>query len=220
VFARCSPHGAIFLDEIGELKSAVQVKLLRVLQERTFVPVGSQERMRFRGRVICATNRELSQLRSGGFFRDDFFYRISSDVITVPPLRERLKETPEEIELLLRTILERMAGQNYADLLQHVRDCLQKSPGVGYDWPGNVRELEQAVRRILLTGKYEPRNAEVKRENGGLASRLESLELTPEQLLAEYCDLAVRRFGTRAAAARRLGMDARTLHKYLGRLIK
>src|SRR5205823_10438393 len=92
VLARCSPHGAIFLDEIGEVTAPVQIKLLQVLQERTFCPVGSHEPVRFRGRVIAATNRSLAALRAGELLRADFFYRLCSDLIEVPPLRQRFEE--------------------------------------------------------------------------------------------------------------------------------
>src|SRR5262249_44682392 len=81
LFARCSPHGAIFRDEIGELPATVQIKLLQVLQERVFSPVGSHEKHRFRGRVVAATNRAIHDLRQKGAFRDDFFYRLCSDII-------------------------------------------------------------------------------------------------------------------------------------------
>jgi transcriptional regulator with PAS, ATPase and Fis domain len=84
VLARCSEYGAIFLDEIGDVPVPVQIKLLQVLQERQFCPVGSHEPARFRGRVIAATNRPLDKLREQGLFRDDFFYRLCSDIIHVP----------------------------------------------------------------------------------------------------------------------------------------
>jgi transcriptional regulator with PAS, ATPase and Fis domain len=83
VFSRCSAHGAIFLDEIGDVSRPVQIKLLQVLQERTFSPVGSREKLRFRGRVIAATHQPLDDLRDRKIFRDDFFYRLCSDVIVV-----------------------------------------------------------------------------------------------------------------------------------------
>ena len=213
VFARCSPHGAIFLDEIGEVDPAVQVKLLHVLQERVFLPVGSREPQRFRGRVICATNRPLDQLRAAKVFRDDFFYRISSDVITVPSLRQRIEENPQELDLLLETIMERMLGANWAELFEEVRKKLQASPGPEYRWPGNVRELEQAVRRIIVSGSYAPEAVNVATAESERC--FAAAELTAEELLRRYCDRAIEVHGTRAAAARRLGLDVRTLGKYL-----
>jgi two-component system, NtrC family, response regulator HydG len=213
VFARCSPHGAIFLDEIGEVDHGVQVKLLHVLQDRLFTPVGSREPQRFRGRVISATNRSLEQLRAEKVFRDDFFYRISSDVITVPPLRQRINENARELDLLLESILERMLGANWEELLEDVRRKLQASPGVEYTWPGNVRELEQAVRRIIVSGPYSPQAGTM--GAGTIRDSFTEATLTVEQVLEQYCERAVEVWGTRAAAARRLGMDVRTLGKYL-----
>src|SRR6185436_5896568 len=158
-------------------------------QERTFSPVGSQEKMKFRGRVISATNRLLSDLRAERLFRDDFFYRISSDVIEVPPLRQRITENPEELDLLLATIVERLAGEDCSEVLRVVRERLAESPGRNYEWPGNVRELEQAVRRILVTGHYEPQTLAPGTKSNDLLSRFERVELTAKDLLSEYCQM-------------------------------
>ena len=152
IFSQCSPHGAILLDEIGEVAVPVQIKLLHVLQEREFSPVGSHERCRFEGRVVAATNRPLSELRDGAF-RDDFFYRLSSDVIAIPPLRQRLSECSEELDELLAHVMSRMTGDS-TDLVDPIRERIKKVLPSNYDWPGNVRELEQCVRRILLTNEY------------------------------------------------------------------
>jgi hypothetical protein len=92
VFERAERHGAIFLDEIGEVDTTTQIKLLNVLEERTFRPVGSHRTLRFEGRVIAATNGDVAELRSSGAFRDDFFYRLCSDVIELPTLRQRVAE--------------------------------------------------------------------------------------------------------------------------------
>jgi hypothetical protein len=92
LFARCSAHGAVFIDEIGDIDMPTQVKLLNVIQDRLFTPVGSHEKLRFSGRVISATNRDINQLRKEGEFRDDLYYRLCSDVIEVPSLHQRLKE--------------------------------------------------------------------------------------------------------------------------------
>ncbi len=87
---RCSAHGALFLDQIGEVSVPVQIKLLQVLQERTFTPLGGHDKKRFSGRVIAATNRPLGELCREGRFRNDFYYRLCSDVIEVLTLRQRL----------------------------------------------------------------------------------------------------------------------------------
>jgi transcriptional regulator with GAF, ATPase, and Fis domain len=214
LFGRCSPHGAVFLDELGEIGAPVQVKLLQVLQDRIFCPVGTRDAVRFQGRVIAATNKSLAELRSQKFFRDDFFYRISSDIITVPPLRERLREDARELEQLLEVIVERMTGGKALELVDLVSETLKKNVPETYAWPGNVRELEQAVRRILLTGSYAP-ETEASQNNQDLQTTFERFELTANQLLAVYCQSAMQHFGTRAEVARRLELDPRTVERYL-----
>jgi transcriptional regulator with GAF, ATPase, and Fis domain len=151
-------------------------------------------------------------LRAEKVFRDDFFYRISSDVITVPSLRQRISESARELDLLLETILERMLGARWEELFEDVRRKLQESPGSDYTWPGNVRELEQAVRRIIVSGSYTPQNSA---SRAGVRDAFREVSLTAEELLAQYCARAVEVCGTRAAAARKLGLDVRTVGKYL-----
>ncbi len=109
--AMCSQHGAVFLDEIGEVPATIQIKLLQVLQERAFTPVGSHARERFAGRIIAATNRPLPELLAGGRFRADFYYRLCSDTIVVPPLRQRLAEEPRELATLVAATVARLLGQ-------------------------------------------------------------------------------------------------------------
>ncbi|WP_279384392.1 sigma 54-interacting transcriptional regulator [Geotalea toluenoxydans] len=155
LFSRCAPHGVIFLDEIGDVSLHVQIKLLQVLQERSFSPVGSHERKRFSGRVVAATNRPLEELRREGKFRDDFYYRLCSDVVVLPPLRQRLQESPHELDLLLASILARLAGNVTPREQQLVKKVLERDLGPEYIWPGNVRELEQAVKRIIITGRCQ-----------------------------------------------------------------
>lgn len=216
VFERCSAHGALFLDEIGEVSLPVQIKLLQVLQDRTFTPLGGHERKRFSGRVIAATNQPLGRLRHDGRFRDDFFYRLCSDVIAVPSLRQRLAESPGELAVLVRLLVERIAGTPDSALVTEVREGLERSVPPGYAWPGNVRELEQAVRRILLTGRYA---AEIPQaspdEDTALVEQLRSGELTAAELVARYCALLYRRFRTYAEVAKRTGLDPRTTRKHV-----
>lgn len=216
VFERCSAHGALFLDEIGEVSIPVQIKLLQVLQERTFTPLGGHEKKRFSGRVIAATNRPLGELRRGGRFRDDFFYRLCSDVIEMPTLRQRIGESPAELEHLARLLVARITGTESDELVSSVLESLESNLPRGYPWPGNVRELEQAVRRILLTGRYAAEVAQLAPgEEATLIEKLRAGELTADELLSRYCAMLYRRLGTYADVAKRTGLDPRTSRKYV-----
>src|SRR5437660_27202 len=216
VFERCSAHGALFLDEIGEVSIPVQIKLLQVLQERTFTPLGGHEKRRFSGRVIAATNRRLDELRRDGRFRTDFFYRLCSDVIEVPTLRQRIAESPDELRQLVRLLVARIAGTEDSDLVAEVLEALERGLPRGYTWPGNVRELEQAVRRILLTGRYAADLAPAGPDDEtALVEKVRSGELTAAELLARYCAMLYRRLGTYAEVAKRTGLDPRTSRKYV-----
>ncbi len=215
VLARCSPHGAAFLDEIGDVAVPVQIKLLQVLQDRNFTPVGSRESRRFQGRVIAATNKPIDDLRQKGAFRDDFFYRLCSDSISVPPLRARLAEDPKELSRLIVHLVARMTGQDSPDLAAMVETAIRKGPGKAYRWPGNVRELEQAVRRILLTRSYEGERPRSPNLATRLRDSLEAGELSANQLLAGYCTLLHRQLGSYEAVARQTGLDRRTVKKHV-----
>lgn len=214
--ARCSPHGSIFLDEIGDVSVPVQIKLLQVLQERRFCPVGSHETRRFSGRVIAATNRSLGTLRGHGLFREDFFYRLCSDVILVPPLRQRIREAPAELEVLLAHVLTGILGAPARELEQQVAQKLRATVGEAYHWPGNVRELEQAVRRILLTDHYAastPANTTDVREQ--LMAGIETESMDADTLLGRYCALLYERSGNYETVARQTKLDRRTVKRYL-----
>jgi len=217
LFSRCATHGVIFLDEIGDVSIPVQIKLLQVLQERIFFPVGSHEPKRFSGRIVAATNRPLDEMIAGGKFREDLYYRLCSDQVTLPPLRVRLKEDPREMENLLDAILSRLAGGIGSREKQLAGKILKRDVGADYPWPGNVRELEQAVKRIILTGRYQP----MKRDEGqreaadGLAYQLKQGLLNAEELLAAYCGLLYQRLGTYEEVSRRMQLDRRTVKKYI-----
>jgi len=216
IFARCSPHGAIFLDEIGDASVPVQIKLLQVLQERTFTPVGSHEKLRFHGRVIAATNKPLDKLRQAGQFRDDFFYRLCSDVITVPTLQQRIAEELVELDDLIALIVQRITGEASPEMVATVRDVVDSSLGKNYAWPGNVRELEQAVRRILLTKDYRGDHRNVAPDLcGRLQAGLAEGSLDADALLAGYCGLLYDRHGTFEEVARRTNLDRRTVKAYI-----
>ncbi|HXI84063.1 MAG TPA: sigma 54-interacting transcriptional regulator [Verrucomicrobiae bacterium] len=216
VLSRCSPHGAIFLDEIGDATIPVQIKLLHVLQERTFSPVGSHDKKRFRGRVIAATNRPLDQLRATGQFRDDFYYRLCSDVITVPPLRQRIAEDTQELDDLVAHLVQRITGQASTEAVNMVQTALDSELGRNYPWPGNVRELEQAVRRILLTRHYAGDHKAIAPDlRSQLVAGVEHGTLDTDAILSGYCQLLYERHGTYEEVARRTKLDRRTVKAYL-----
>jgi len=185
-----------------------------VLQERTFTPVGSHDIQRFSGRLIAATNRQLHELRQQGSIRDDFFYRLCSDVITIPTLRQRIEESPPELRLLVDFLVTRLTGDTYSELTDMVMEALKRDLPAGYPWPGNVRELEQAVRRVLLTGMYTGESFTTKRGDD-ICERIGLGTITAKELLVPYCSLLYDRFGTYEEVARRTGLDRRTAKKHV-----
>jgi len=216
VLAHCSPHGAIFLDEIGDVSVPVQIKLLQVLQERTFCPVGSHEPVRFRGRVIAATNHPLDNLLGRKLFREDFFYRLSSDMIEVPPLRQRLAQDSSEFRQLVGHILTGIIGEPDRELQQRIESAITRAVGKDYSWPGNVRELAQAVRRTLITGRYDAGTGS--RTPGAqehLVTSIQEQSLNAEELLSAYCALLYNKSRNYEDVARRTNLDRRTVKKYI-----
>lgn len=216
VFSLCSPAGAIFLDEIGEVGIPVQVKLLQVLQDRLFSPVGSHRKERFEGRVIAATNRPIDELRAKKLFRDDFYYRLCSDIIHMPPLFQRIRENPDELADLLNHTVARITGTESADLVADILKVIRQQVPKDYSWPGNVRELEQCVRRVLLKRQYE--GDTLPAAIGGEESLHRILlngNFTAQQLLSTYCSLLYKQLGTYESVAKRTGLDRRTVKKYI-----
>jgi DNA-binding NtrC family response regulator len=136
--------GTLFLDEIGDMKANLQVKLLRVLQNREFEPVGASKSQKVDVRIVAATNKNLEELVVSRDFREDLYYRLSVIPITIPPLRERR----EDIPILIHTFLTRFN----ADKRHAVKGFSRDSLGVlcNYEWPGNVRELENLVERLVI----------------------------------------------------------------------
>ncbi len=223
LFSRCAPHGAIFLDEIGDVGIPVQIKLLQVLQERLFFPVGSHEARRFSGRIIAATNRQLDALRRDGRFRDDLYFRLCSDEIVLPTLRQRIREDPKELDLLLAAMVARFSGEASPERIAWLRDILLRDVGADYSWPGNVRELQQAVRRIILTGHYRGEqmlHADGSRASDALSRGIRDGALDADSLLAEYCASLYERHGTYEEVARITKLDRRTAKKYVHRGLK
>jgi transcriptional regulator with GAF, ATPase, and Fis domain len=138
--------GVVFLDEIGELVPALQVKLLRVLQEREFERVGGTRPIKVDIRLVAATNRDLSEAVRNGQFRQDLYYRLAVVKVTMPPLRERKEDVP----MLTRHFVQKYAKRCKVKLKPVSREAMACL--VNYDWPGNVRELENAIERALVLG--------------------------------------------------------------------
>lgn len=137
-------RGTLFLDEISEMDPLLQVKLLRVLQERSFMRIGGTEKIDVDVRIIAATNRNLQDSIEKGFFREDLFYRLNVVNINIPSLRERR----EDIPLLAHHFLEYYSAKNNRIFIDFASDAIEAL--INYDWPGNVRELENTIERVVV----------------------------------------------------------------------
>jgi DNA-binding NtrC family response regulator len=214
--------GTLFLDEIGEIDLTTQVKILRVLGERTFERVGGSETLAADVRLIAATNKDLSKMVAEGKFRDDLFFRLHVVPITMPPLRDRKVDIP----LLVETFLRETAVENAKphreispEAMQHVLD---------YDWPGNVRELRTAIEH----GVVMARSPQITLRD--LPPSLRTRKIFPEisnfqsalpsalNLRDSETDLILRALEecreNRSEAAKKLGISRRTLHRRLKEL--
>jgi transcriptional regulator with GAF, ATPase, and Fis domain len=136
--------GTLFLDEIGDMKANLQVKLLRVLQNREFEPVGASKSQKVDVRIVAATNKNLEELVVSRDFREDLYYRLSVIPVTIPPLRERRDDIP----LLIQAFLTRFNSDKRNAVKGFSRDTLDIL--CNYEWPGNVRELENLVERLVI----------------------------------------------------------------------
>jgi len=215
IFTRCSPHGSIFLDEIGDVAMPVQIKLLKVLEERNFSAVGGHTKLHFHGRIIAATNKSLSNLRQQKVFREDFYYRLCSNVISVPTLRQQLREEPGTLRILLDHIIQRIIGEPAPELLQIVLKTLEGEAWLNYHWPGNVRELGQAVRCILLNRYYKGDITASTDTNTGLFRVIEDESVTAQELLSAYCKILYQRHTTYEEVSKITKLDPRTVKKYI-----
>jgi len=210
----CPTLGTVFLDEIGELDSAIQVKLLRVLQTRTFQRLGDTRDRRFQGKLVAATNRDLAREMEAGRFREDFYYRLCSDLIVTPSLAEQLREAPGERAALVTFIARRVAGDEEAESLaaETVR-WIDGHLGEGYRWPGNVRELEQCVRNVMIRGEYRPPRAASPSARQRIAEEVTAGALSADDVLRRYCTLVYADTGSYQETGRRLRLDRRTVRE-------
>ena len=204
--------GTIFLDEIGDLKFDLQAKLLRVLQEQEFEPVGSSEKVHVDVRIIAATNKNLEQLVKDGRFREDLYYRLSVFPITIPPLRERKEEIPVLFEHFLKKHGE---GQPFR-VEPEVLDMLMR-----YNWPGNVRELENVAERAVILAQDNritmdclPPSLTTREQSAVISGNtlLQQEDLSLENIERKVIEEALRRAGgNRSKAARLLNIPRHVL---------
>jgi len=209
----CGPHGSIFLDEIGEIDIPAQVKLLKVLEERTFSPVGSHEKLRFGGRVIAATNQPIDELRKEKKFRDDFYYRLCSDCIRVPGLAERIRQNSDELSALVRHFVQSITGKDIADITGRVLAVINTRLGPNYHWPGNVRELAQCIRSVLLKEDYEGDKMRRMEPIDALCEKMKAGTATADDVLGAYLKRLYDMHGTYEATAKAAALDRRTVKK-------
>ncbi|HCE46243.1 MAG TPA: sigma-54-dependent Fis family transcriptional regulator [Lentisphaeria bacterium] len=213
-----SQYGTVFLDEIGEINEEIQVKLLRLLQERIFHRVGETKPRVFKGKIIAATNRNLESAMNDGRFRKDLYYRICADMVTTPSLREQLDDSPGEIENLVEFLCTRILGEeNSASLAKETLSWIKKELGPSYEWPGNVRELEQCVFNILVRGSYNPpaRND----RNTNLSEAVSTGDMTADELINRYCLSIYRRTRSYAETSKILELDRRTVKSRIDKAV-
>ncbi len=213
--------GTIFLDEVSELPPQVQVRLLRVLQEKEIERVGGQETIKVNVRIISATHTDLQSLVNSGQFREDLYFRLNIFPVKVPPLRERKNDIPILVEHFIQKKAQEMVLSDVPTLSPGEIDRLMR-----YDWPGNVRELENAVERaiILAKGKYlmfdhvlgfETPSNERAPANAPVTQRLDELEARHIQAILNQ---AGGRVNGKGGAADLLGINPNTLRHRMRKL--
>ena len=209
----CPPLGAVFLDEIGDLAPEIQVKLLRVIETRTFQALGESNAQthRFEGKVIAATNRNLGLAIRKGLFREDLYYRLCSDQIVTPSLRQQIDESPEVLGDLILFMSRRVAGDEAETLTNETQKWIEKNLDPQYEWPGNYRELEQCVRNILIRKEYQASRLAKRQDSRDPFSEARTGKLTAGELLSRYCTLVYSQTGSYEETARRLQIDRRTV---------
>ena len=211
-------HGTFFLDEIGNTSLAIQVKLLRVLEEKKIIPVGETRPIPVDVRLICATNADLEAEVKGGRFRPDLFYRLNVIPINIPPLRERVEDIPLLIDHFAGKFCRRH-NLGHKEIQPEVYNVLS-----AYSWPGNVRELENTMERALLltkgdvlTPKSFPESIVTGRQKS-LVTQADPQTPTLESIEKAYIHWVLEQNeGNKSKAARVLGIDTSTLYRKLGK---
>jgi len=213
----CPEQGSVFLDELGDLDPGIQVKLLRVIETRTFHPVGSTATREFRGKLIAATNRDLAARSAKGEFREDLYYRLCSDQIVTPSLAEQIAGSYAALQEMIAYMTRRVAGAEAASLADDVTHWIERNLGRNYAWPGNYRELEQCVKNVLIRRDYRPLRAPARAPFDDIAADLQEGRVTADELLSRYCALVYRRTHSYEETARRLNLDRRTVKSKVDR---
>jgi two-component system, NtrC family, response regulator len=206
--------GTLFLDEIGELPLALQVKLLRFLQEQSIERVGGRSKIQIDTRVIAATNVDLKKAMGEGKFREDLYYRMAVLIMKLPPLRERRSD----IGLMAKAFLLRSAAQNGQETRQFTKEALRALDQ--HSWPGNVRELENRIKRgvIMAEGRYVT-PADLELNDGAEPVVHRGLKEAREAVERELVLRALQEFGGRvSAAASNLGISRPTLYELMEKL--
>jgi len=214
--------GTIFLDEIGELPLALQVKLLHVIEEKTVRPVGGEQAKRADVRIVAATNRDLSQMVAEGRFREDLYFRLSVFHVHSPPVRERRQDIPGLVRFLLQKGAKRLGNVGGISLEPDVEDIL-----TAYEWPGNVREMENVVDRALILadeGRISRddlppqilRSAPAGKNGAAVADSGDSLREQVRRFEASVINKAIADAGgDRRTAAQKLGIGLSSLYRKL-----
>jgi DNA-binding NtrC family response regulator len=207
----CPRLGTIFLDEIGEVSTEIQVKLLRVIQTRCFSRIGESKPRTFMGKIVAATNRDLAAEMKLGRFREDFYYRLCSDLIITPSLQEQLKAEPGDLRNLLSFICQRIVADDADELAREVEHWITQNVGREYAWPGNFRELEQCARNILIRREYRTAEAPADVSASDLAALMDTGSLSADDLIKRYAKLVYSKNGSYEETARKLNLDRRTV---------
>ena len=192
------------------------MKLLRVLQSRSFHRLGDSEPRSFGGKVVAATHRDLAREMAIGRFREDLYYRLCSDVVYTPSLREQIAGNVEELAHLVGVLLQRNLGADDPRTFDEVMAGIEASVGLDYTWPGNMRELDQCVRNLLIHGGYAPPSAPGDRE--GLEPLFEDMRSATadlERVVSGYTRWVYEQDGSYTGAGETLGIDRRTVAKHV-----
>jgi transcriptional regulator with PAS, ATPase and Fis domain len=184
-----------------------------VLQSRTFQTLGDTKEKVFQGKIIAATNRDLAGALHQGDFRTDFYYRLCSDVIVTPSLREQLRESPQVLREMIIFLARGLADTEGEELADEVEIWINKHLGQDYPWPGNIRELEQCVRNVLVREEYHPPIAPTHTLRELILDSILGGKVTAEELLSQYCTLIYSQTHSYEETAHRLKLDRRTVRK-------